>query len=156
MTNATRDKSLTITITVDATPDEAYAAVTNVRGWWSGEIDGPTDELGAEFTYRKGDVHRSTQRVTELAPGERVAWHVTDSYLNFTADTAEWNGTDVTFDIAAAGTQTEVRFTHVGLVPADECYDTCSTAWHFYIGTSLRDLITNGQGQPNPKETARA
>lgn len=146
------DSSLTITVTVDCTPDQAFAAITNVRGWWSGEIDGPTDELGAEFTYRYHDVHRSTQRVTELIPVRRVAWHVVDGYLNFVDDATEWTGTDITFDIVPTGDGTEVRFTHVGLAPHHECFESCSSAWRFYIATSLRSLINDGSGQPNPKE----
>jgi hypothetical protein len=145
-------ESLTIAFTVDNTPEEAYAAITNVRGWWSGTIDGSTDELGAEFTYRYQDVHRSTQRITELTPGKRVAWHVLDGYLAFVENKTEWTGTDITFDIAAKDAGTEVRFTHIGLVPDDECFDSCSTAWHFYVGTSLRNLITTGHGAPNPVE----
>jgi len=41
---------------------------------------------------------------------------------------------------------TEVRFTHRGLTPGLECYDQCSNAWSFLVGTSLRRLITTGQG----------
>ena len=144
--------SLTITFTVDCTPEEAFAAITNVRGWWSGEIDGDTDRLGAEFTYRYQDIHRSTQKITELVPGRRVAWHVVDGYLNFTEDKTEWTGTDMTFDIAPKVAGTEVRFTHVGLVPDYECFDSCSGAWNFYIASSLPRLITSGAGQPNPAE----
>lgn len=146
------DNSLTIAFTVDRTPDQAFAAVTNVRGWWSGEIDGPTDEVGAEFTYRYHDVHRSTQRITELIPGRRVAWHVVDGYLNFVDDATEWTGTDITFDIVPTSDGTEVRFTHVGLAPDNECSESCSSAWHFYIATSLRNLINDGFGQPNSKK----
>lgn len=32
------------------------------------------------------------------------------------------------------------------------CYDVCSDAWGGYITGSLRDLITTGEGQPNPSE----
>jgi hypothetical protein len=147
-----KDEDLTLTFTVDRTPDEAFAAINNVRGWWSGEIDGKTDELGAEFTYRYEDKHRSTQRITELVPGRRIVWHVLDGYLSFVGEKTEWTGTDITFDILPKGEQTEVRFTHRGLVPAYECFDSCSSAWHFYILGSLRNLITKGQGTPNPRE----
>jgi hypothetical protein len=153
---AESDQDLTLTFTVDRTPDEAFTAINNVRGWWSGEIDGETGELGAEFTYRYEDKHRSTQRITELVPGQRVAWHVLDGYLSFVGDTSEWTGTDITFDIAATGERTEVTFTHVGLVPAYECFESCSSAWHFYILGSLRNLIAKGEGTPNPEETAPA
>lgn len=146
------NENLTIVFTADRTPEEAFAAITNVRGWWSGDIDGSTDKLGAVFTYRYQDMHRSRQRVTELVPGRRVAWHIEDSYLSFVPDKTEWTGTDVTFDITPSGDGTEVRFTHVGLKPAFECFDSCSNAWQFYIGGSLRDLITKGLGQPNPEE----
>jgi hypothetical protein len=83
-------------------------------------------------------------------------WHVTDAQLNFVEDKNEWNGTEVVFDIAKKGDQTEVTFTHVGLVPAFECYGGCSGAWGFYINDSLRNLITQGKGQPNEKEAAAA
>jgi hypothetical protein len=148
------DKNLTIAFTTDATPEEAFAAISNVRGWWSGEIDGRTDELGAIFTYRYQDIHRSTQQISELVPGRRVAWHVQDSYLNFVEDKTEWNGTDMTFDITPTDSGAEVRFTHVGLAPDAECFDTCSNAWGFYISGSLRKLIESGQGEPNPREVA--
>jgi hypothetical protein len=143
------EQNLTATFTVDQTPEEAFAAINDVRGWWSGEIDGGTDKLGDEFTYRYKDVHYSKQRITELIPGKKVVWHVLDSYLKFVEDKTEWNGTNVIFEIAKKGAKTEVRFTHVGLVPEVECFNACSSAWGFYITGSLRSLITTGKGEPN-------
>ena len=134
--------------TVSQSPDEVFAAINDVRGWWSGDIEGSTDELGAEFTYRYRDVHRSTQKITEFVRGKRVAWHVLDGYLQFTIDKTEWTGTDITFDVSPVDGGTEVRFTHVGLVPNYECFESCSSAWSFYINSSLRDLITTGKGAP--------
>src|SRR6267143_1357191 len=122
-------ESYTIAYTVDQSPQEVFDAINNVRGWWSGEIDGSTDRLGAEFTYRYKGVHRSTQKITELVPGKRVAWHVLEARLNFVKDKTEWNGTDIVFEIARKGDKTELRFTHAGLVPAFECYGGCSGAW---------------------------
>jgi hypothetical protein len=146
------DQNFTTTFTVDQTPDEAFAAINNVRGWWSGEIEGSTDKLGDEFTYRYEDVHYSKQKITELIPGKRVCWLVLDSQLNFVNDKSEWNGTKITFEIAKKGDKTEVRFTHVGLVPDYECYGACSNAWGSYINGSLRSLITTGKGEPNQRE----
>ncbi|MDQ1540380.1 MAG: hypothetical protein QOH29_1106 [Actinomycetota bacterium] len=146
--------SFATTITVDRTPEEAFAAINDVRGWWSGEIEGNTERLGDEFTYRYEDVHLSKQRITESLPGKRVAWEVLDGYLNFVQDKTEWQGTVITFDISKNGDQTEIRFTHQGLVPEFECFDNCSNAWGFYINSSLRSLITSGRGEPNQKASA--
>ena len=143
----------TATFTVDQTPEEVFAAINNVRGWWSGEIEGSTDKLGDVWTYRYQDIHYSKQEITELVPGQRVVWHVLDGFLNFTEDKTEWTGTDIAFDLSPKGNQTEVRFTHLGLVPEFEYFDNCSNAWGFYIKSSLRDFITTGQGQPNEKES---
>ena len=145
-------QSFATTFVVDQTPEEAFADITDVRGWWSGEIDGSTDQLGEEFTYRYEDIHFSKQKITELIPGKKVVWHVLDAYLNFTDDPGEWIGTDITFEVARKSDHTEVIFTHLGLVPESECFDKCSSAWGFYINNSLRSLITTGQGAPYPKE----
>ena len=68
-------------------PSTTYAA------WWSGQIEGSTDALGAEFTYTVPEIHCTKYRITELVPGRRVAWHVLDGYLSFAADKEEWTGT---------------------------------------------------------------
>jgi hypothetical protein len=131
----------TSTFTVEQTPEEAFAAINDVRGWWPGEIEGGTSKIGDEFTYRYKDIHYSKQKVTELVPGKKVAWRVMDSSLNFVKDTSEWNGTEITFAIAKKGAKTEVRFTHVGLGPDRECYGACSNAWGSLTTRNLRTLI---------------
>ncbi len=146
------DRSFTTTITIDRSPKEVFDAINNVREWWSGEIDGSTDKLGAEFKYQYQDMHRSSQKITELVPGKKVVWHVVDSRLNFVKDKTEWNGTDIVFEIARKDDKTQLRFTHVGLVPALECYGACSEGWSFYIKDSLRKLISTGKGIPERKE----
>lgn len=150
------DTSLSYTFTVEQTPEQAFAAITDVRGWWSGTITGPTDVLGATFSYTVPDIHWSEFRITELVPGRRVAWLVTDSFLSFPADKEEWTGTTVVFDITERDGRTEVRFTHEGLRPQDECYDVCSRAWGEYVNGSLRDLIVAGTGRPNSFEGPEA
>jgi hypothetical protein len=151
--NVMTKQHLTAAFTVDKTPEEAFAAINNVRAWWSGDIDGVTDELGAEWTYRYKDIHYSKQKIVEMIPSKKVVWLVEDSYLSFIKDKTEWNGTRITFDIAAKGDKTEVKFTHFGLAPNDECFEACSDAWGGYIKGSLRSLIATGKGQPNVKES---
>ncbi len=120
------EQNFTVAFSVDHTPEEVFDAINNVRGWWSGEIIGDTDKLGAEFTYRVPDAHRSKQKITEFVPGKRVVWHVLDADLRFVQDRDEWKGTDIVFEIAKKGDKTELRFTHRGLATAYECYKECS------------------------------
>ena len=149
------DHNYTATFTVDQTPDEVFTAINNVRGWWSEDIQGETDRLG-EFKYHYQDIHRCTIQITELVPGQKIAWHVVDNYFNFVEDKSEWKDTRIVFDIARHGDKTEVHFTHIGLIPAYECYDVCSDAWGTYIKGSLRSLITTGVGHPNQNEDIAA
>ena len=143
------DQNYTTAFLVDQTPEEVFDAIINVRGWWSGEIAGGTDKLGDTFTYSVPDVHYSQQTITELIPGTKVVWHVSDANLTFVKDKSEWKGTDIVFEIAKKGDKTELRFTHRGLVPDFECHEVCSNAWGLLVGGNLRKLITTGQDQPN-------
>ncbi len=140
--------SYTTTFTVDRTPQDVFDAINDVRGWWSDDIDGRTDVQGEEYTYRSKDIHRSQILVTELVPGERVVWRVLDNYMNFVQDQNEWKDTEIRFEITRVGELTQVTFTHIGLVPAYECFDICTNAWGFLINGSLRDLIMTGAGDP--------
>jgi len=141
------NKDFTTTILVDETPKQAFDAINNVRGWWFGDIEGRTEKLNDEFTYQFKEFHFSKQRLVEFIPDRKVVWLVTDSSLNFVEDKDEWTGTKISFEVSPKGNQTEVRFTHEGLVPDQECYDACSNAWGDYIQKSLRSLISTGKGE---------
>ncbi len=146
------NQNFTTTLSVDQPTEEVFKAINNVRGWWSEEIEGATDKLGAEFTYHHEDVHRCRMKITEFVPGKRVVWLVLDNYFNFTEDKTEWQGTKVIFEVSRKDNKTQLRFTHEGLVPEYECFNVCSNAWGSYINGSLRNLIETGKGRPNQKE----
>jgi hypothetical protein len=150
-----KDQNFTTTISVNKAPKEAYAAIKNIRGWWSEEIEGSTEEIGDEFIYRYQDDHYCKLKLTEAVPGKKVVWLILDNRFSFTKDKTEWKGTQLSFDISKKGEKTEVRFTHVGLVPEYECYEICSDAWSSYVKGSLKNLITKGKGEPNEKEKKR-
>ncbi len=63
------DQSYRTTLVVQATPDQAFEAINDVRGWWSQDVEGRTDTVGAQFAYRGNqdgaNVHRARIRVTE-------------------------------------------------------------------------------------------
>lgn len=141
----TRTASYTTAFRVSQSPEAAFAAIINPRAWWSGAFEGDTAALGDVFTYRYQDLHSSTQEVTELVPGRRVAWQVLEADLSFLKDRTEWTGTTITFDIARTGGETEVTFTHIGLKPEVECYDICTDAWTALIQGSLKQLIETGK-----------
>ena len=106
----------TTTLIVDNTPEEAFNAITNVRGWWSEEIEGGTAKLNDEFDYHYLDVHKCRMKLIEVIPNKKVVWSVLSNYFKFTKDTTEWTGTTIVFDIIEKDGKTLVRLTHQGLV----------------------------------------
>ena len=141
----------TTSFTVDQPSREVFDAINDPRRWWSEASRARPKGSGQCFTTTTRRC-RCTIKISELVPGTKVVWHVLHNDFNFVKDKTEWVGTDVVIEIDRKGDATEVRFTHVGLAPAHDCYDVCSNAWGSYITRSLRDLITTGKGQPNPIE----
>lgn len=139
----------TTTILVDQEATEVFKAINNVRGWWSEEIEGSTDKVDVVFNYHYEDIHRCKIKVLELVPGKKVVWLVMENYFEFTEDEKEWTNTKIVFDITTSDKKTQVRMTHIGLVPEYECYEICKDGWTNYVQNSLQRLITTGKGLPN-------
>lgn len=138
----------TTLLVIDQRPEIVFEAINNVRGWWTENVEGHTQQLHDVFEVRFGDVHYSRQQLVEVIPAQKVVWLITDSHLSFISDKSEWTGTHVVFDITEKDGQTQLRFTHEGLKPEIECYGACSNAWGGYIRNSLFNLIMQGEGQP--------
>lgn len=141
-----------VNIAVEATAQEAFKGINSVTKWWTENLEGSSEKLNDEFTVYFGEVHISTQKLVEVIPDKKVVWLVTDSKLGFIKDKQEWTGTKIIFDIVGTDKEVQVQFTHLGLVPAVECFGACSNAWGDYINNSLRNLINTGKGQPTAKE----
>ena len=145
-------KDFTLRFKVGQSPEAVFAAIQNVRGWWSKDLEGKSAKKGDEFIFRYPKLHYSKQRLIEVVPGRRMVWRVLDAKLTFTQDQGEWKGTEVVFEVIPRGGKTELLFTHRGLTPAFECFDACSKGWDYYIRGSLRGLIETGEGTPGGKK----
>lgn len=147
-----KNQNYVATFLVDQTPEEVFNAIINVRGWWSENIEGNTEQLNDEFTYHYQDVHISKIKLIEVIPYKKIIWHILDNSFKFTKDKHEWTDNQIIFELTEKGDQTELKFTQVGLSPEYECYDICSNAWNHYVHDSLKSLITTGKGDPTIKE----
>lgn len=142
-----KTSDFTMTLLVDQSPGEVIRAASNPQNWWSGEVTGQAMQLNDEFSYRYKDLHYSRQRVVELIPDQKIVWLVTESELFYVEDRNEWTGTRISFEVTRQGNKTELRFSHLGLTPTVECFDSCSNTWSQLIKQSLHSLITTGKGQ---------
>ena len=159
-----KNQNFTATLLVAQSPAEVYHAILTPHAWWSEEISGATAHEGDIFNYHFEDIHRCQIKLTEVVPDKKVVWWVLDNYFKpgifdtagklpksdgFVNDKAEWIDTQIVFEITALNGQTQLKFTHKGLIPDYECYDVCANGWSHYIQESLYGLITTGKGQPN-------
>ena len=131
----------------DITPEEAFAGINDVRGWWAKNFEGSAQRLNDVFRVDFGKTWVTFQ-LSEFIPSQRVTWKVTDCYLHWINDKKEWNGTSVRFDISKEGSRTRITMTHIGLAPGAECYQDCENGWNEHFGESLLKLLTEHAGIP--------
>lgn len=141
-----KQSDFSLTLTTEKTPEEVFEIITYVRSWWSGlhneAFEGTSTQTGDEFTFRAGEgAHYSKQLLVEVIPNKKVVWKITESNLSFLEQPEEWTGTEVIFEIAETEGKTQLTFTHRGLTPAMECYDSCAPAWTGYLQQKLLPLI---------------
>ncbi len=140
------EADFTFKLVTEQSTESVFNAIRDVRSWWSGlhseEFTGETKELNDEFSFRAGGgAHYSKQKLVEVIPNKKVVWEVTESELTFLEQKDEWVGTKIIFEIAEKDGKTELTFTHQGLTPEIECYDSCAPAWSMYLKEKLAPLI---------------
>ena len=143
-------------ILVKATANNAFKSINQVTAWWTENLEGSSEKLNDVFTLRWGGESFVTMKIVESVPDKKVVWDVTDCFLHWLTDKKEWKDTQIVFEISTEGDSTGIQFTHLGLVPQVECYDSCVKGWDQYIKDSLAKLINEGKGMPQRKAMATA
>jgi hypothetical protein len=147
---STNQQDYSSTVTAKVTPEQAFERIGRVADWWTRAFSGAAQKVGDAFTVRFGETFVDFE-VSEVVPGKKVVWQVTDCNLHWINDKKEWKGTSVVWEASPDGGATWVKMTHVGLVPGVECYDSCKPGWDFFVGESLRKLLAENRGLPDQK-----
>ncbi|SFV33372.1 SRPBCC family protein [Thermoflavifilum thermophilum] len=140
-------KNLSLSISVNASANEAIKKISQVSKWWAKKVKGKSVKLNDKFTVVFGETFVDFQ-ITEFVPNKKVVWLVTDCNLHWINNKKEWNNTEVVFEISSVKGKTKIDFTHIGLTPAAECYEDCKIGWTEHITDSLVKFIEKGKGKP--------
>jgi hypothetical protein len=140
----TNDFNTNISAKISA--DEAIKKISNVPEWWGVTFTGSAEKQNDQFIIKMGVDSFFNFTVSELIPGKRVVWLITDCNMPWYSDKKEWANTRLIFDVAGNNGVTELRFKHEGLTPEVECYKDCAPGWTHWINTSLSSYFTAGRG----------
>lgn len=141
-------KDYNVALTVNATPGDAFKKIAKIESWWRKDFKGDAENMDSAFTVPFGDPAFVNFKVAASEPGKKLVWVVTDCFLPWFKDQKEWNGTKVVWEIAGTDNTTQIKMTHVGLVPEVECYQVCETGWNGHINGGLLHFINENQVLP--------
>ncbi|MGC4041892.1 MAG: SRPBCC domain-containing protein [Flavobacterium sp.] len=136
-----------LSLLVESTPLNAFDKINQVDKWWAKNIMGSTQHLNDKFTVDFGETYVDFE-ITELIPGQKIAWDVTDCNLHWIDNKKEWIDTRVVFELSQENDKTRINFKHKGLTPKSECFEDCKVGWTEHVTESLVHLIETGQGEP--------
>ena len=135
---------------VNASAPEAMEKISRVNLWWAKKFKGSAAKLNDEFSVYFGgpDDTFVDFKISEVIPGKKVVWLVTDCNLHWIDDKKEWKNTEVIYTLTEKEGKTQIDFVHKGLNPESECYESCKPGWTHHLKDSLQKLIDNGTGFP--------
>lgn len=148
------DEDYSKTISVDASPQDTYVALTNgFEKWWT-MPDNPIQAVGdvARFKFPPGEAFWTFQ-ATNLVPGKLVdlrcveANHLHEGMPD--AIREEWLGTSLTWHIREEDGKTVIHFVHSGLTPTLHCFEICEAGWDYFFVDSLKAYLDTGVGLPH-------
>jgi hypothetical protein len=134
-------------LAVKASAKEAMEKISQVNLWWAKKFKGHASKLNDEFSVYFGDTFVNF-RISEVIPGKKITWLVTDCNLHWIKDRKEWKNTEAIWTLAEKGGKTQIDFVHKGVIPESECYDSCKAGWTHHLEDSLLKLINEGKGFP--------
>lgn len=143
-----KNQSYSSRITTSLSPQETLERISNVSQWWAKNFEGDTKSVGDVFTVRFKNGDRYKMKVAEITPNKKIVWDVIDADQTWHNDRDEWVGTKIIWEIVSQNNKTEVKMTHVGLVPEFECFEECNQGWDYLIKQSLQNLFDNDKGVP--------
>jgi uncharacterized protein YndB with AHSA1/START domain len=143
------------TVRLAAPLHSVYQALTTqagLAGWWTDDCTIGTREGDEnEFRFPRSSFF-ARFKIRRLVPDSLVEWECLDSLHPAESgfkNRRDWVGTKVKFELRAADSAaTELRFTHVGLLPRLECNGTCRNVWWHFLHQSLRTYMETGTGLP--------
>lgn len=130
-----------------------YAALSTqagLRGWWT-QTCTVGDKAGEPARFEFGENYK-LMRIELLRPDRQVRWQCLESHIHVDGRTYpqnEWAGTTIVFRINGdTPTHTVLRFEHLGLSPALECFELCNGGWNHFLA-SLLQYVETGTGNPH-------
>jgi hypothetical protein len=145
-----KQKDFSLSFTVNANAKDSMKAISMVKQWWAKKYEGKAAKVNDKFSVYFGGPKDTFVdfKISEVVPEKKVVWLVTDCNLHWIDDKKEWKGNECIWDVTEKKGKTTILFTHKGMNPQSECYESCKPGWTHHIKDSLVKLIENGKGFP--------
>lgn len=138
-------------ISIVATKEKAFQALThNLEAWW-GKVDQQTQGVGDRFKVSWEEPWYQF-KVIDYQPFTNVTWKCIDANQiidGLEGVAKEWINTQLIWTIQNENEQTiKVNLLHQGLNPTFICYDFCSKTWDYFITERLKAYLERENKKP--------
>jgi hypothetical protein len=143
-----KKQDFSCSVIVNTSPQKTFEGILQVSKWWTKDFTGSSKQVNDEFIIQHGEAHYSKHKLTEMIPGRKLVWLITEGSMSWLqGNKHEWANTKTIFVLTPKGDQTLIEFTHEGLVPELECYSRVSEGWETVIIKRLYLFLTTGTEQ---------